>query len=82
MEKKRKIKIKHGLVLCENCDNPASWELSVKVGWIGCAPCITGKADSFDVSDLIHSEYKDEFLKELKVGQNNKIKENENRKRN
>ncbi len=41
------------LVLCDNCDNPASWSLSKAVGWVGCAPCILGEADSFDTDDLI-----------------------------
>ena len=43
----------HGLVLCENCDTPASLSLSQIVGWVGCSPCITGEADSFDDEDLI-----------------------------
>lgn len=42
-----------GLVLCENCDTPASLSLSQEIGWIGCSPCITGEADSFDDEDLV-----------------------------
>jgi hypothetical protein len=49
----KKLRIKSGLVLCENCDNPASRSLSKEVGWVGCAPCITGESDSFDPEDLI-----------------------------
>lgn len=43
-----------GLLLCGNgCGTPASASLSVAVGWIGCGPCITGEADSFDDEDLV-----------------------------
>ena len=41
------------IVYCSNCQTPASKSLSEAVGWIGCAPCITGEADSFDDDDLI-----------------------------
>jgi len=49
-------RVKDGLVLCDICDNPASRELSQKVGWTACAacaPCVWGEADSFDPKDLI-----------------------------
>jgi hypothetical protein len=49
--------VKNGLLLCTNyCNTPASASLSVAVGWIGCAPCITGEAGSFDEEDLILEE--------------------------
>jgi hypothetical protein len=46
----------NGLVLCDNCDTPASRSLSKACGWIGCGPCITGEAKSFDPKDLIAVE--------------------------
>jgi hypothetical protein len=46
----------NGLLLCTNCGAPASASLSVAVGWIGCAPCVTGRAASFDDEDLILEE--------------------------
>lgn len=46
-------KIKNGLVLCDNCDTPASKSLSRQLSWTGCAPCILGEARSFDPGDLI-----------------------------
>jgi hypothetical protein len=42
-----------GLVLCDNCDTPASESLSLELGWTACAPCVTGEAKSFDAGDLI-----------------------------
>jgi hypothetical protein len=48
----------NGLLLCTNCGTPASASLSVAVGWIGCAPCITGEARSFNDEDLILEEEK------------------------
>jgi len=42
-----------GLVLCDNCDTPASLSLSLEVGWTCCAPCCLGEADAFDPTDLI-----------------------------
>jgi hypothetical protein len=47
------VRIIDDLVTCENCDNPASKSLSKEVGWIGCAPCITGESKSFDSDDLV-----------------------------
>jgi hypothetical protein len=45
------------LLLCGNCGSmPASASMSIAVGWIGCAPCITGEADSFDDEDLVLEE--------------------------
>lgn len=44
----------NGLLLCGNrCGTLASASLSVAVGWIGCGPCITGEAASFDDGDLV-----------------------------
>jgi hypothetical protein len=43
----------YGLLRCSNCGTPASASLSVVVGWIGCAPCITGEASSYDDDDLV-----------------------------
>jgi hypothetical protein len=46
-----------GLLLCTNyCNTPASATMSIAVGWIGCAPCITGEAGSFDDGDLVLEE--------------------------
>jgi len=42
-----------GLLLCTNCGTPASASMSIAVGWIGCGPCVTGEADSFDDGDLV-----------------------------
>lgn len=55
---RRTGRIKDGLVLCENCDTPASKSLSLSLSWTGCAPCVWGEASSFDDSDLIHVEAK------------------------
>ena len=49
-------RFKDGLLICENCETPASASLSIAVGWIGCGPCITGEADSFDDGDLVLEE--------------------------
>jgi hypothetical protein len=46
-------RINGGLVLCGNCDNPASKSISLRLGWTCCAPCALGEADSFDSNDLI-----------------------------
>lgn len=59
------LKIKDDLILCVNCNTPASWKLSKEIGWVGCAPCITGEAKSFDAFDLIPKESKDKFIKEF-----------------
>ena len=55
-EARKKRRIKDGLVLCENCDNPASASLSQALSWTGCAPCVWGEADSFDDKDLIYAD--------------------------
>ncbi len=41
-------RIKDGLVLCDNCDTPASLSLALNMSWTPCAPCVFGEADSFD----------------------------------
>lgn len=46
-------RIANGLVLCDNCDTPASRSLSLAMSWVPCAPCCWGDADSFDAADLI-----------------------------
>jgi len=50
---RRQKRIRAGLVLCDNCDNPASKELSQALHWTACAPCVWGEADSLDPSDFI-----------------------------
>ncbi len=47
---------KAGVVLCDNCDNPASKSLSTALSWTCCAPCVTGESDSLDFDDLIAVE--------------------------
>jgi len=51
---RRMRRIDNNLVLCDNCDTPASKSLSLKLSWTCCAPCACGESDSFDSSDLIH----------------------------
>lgn len=48
--------VRDGLVLCDNCDTPASRELSLALSWTCCAPCATGEAGSFNAEDLIGVE--------------------------
>jgi hypothetical protein len=65
IKRARKIgRIRDGLVLCDNCDTPASASISQAVGWTSCAPCTFGEADSFDETDLIHDPL-DSFLGEI-----------------
>lgn len=52
-KRNKRVDAKTGLVLCDNCDTPASKSLSMGMSWTGCAPCFVGEADSFDASDLI-----------------------------
>jgi hypothetical protein len=56
--KREKPRFDGGFLLCGNCRSGAlaSASLSVAVGWIGCAPCVTGEADSFDDGDLVLKE--------------------------
>ena len=51
---KKAGRIKDGLVLCDNCDNPADRELSQKLSWTACAPFVFGEDDVFDYLCLIH----------------------------
>lgn len=54
IERARKLgRVNGGLVVCDNCDNPASKSLSLKLSWTCCAPCATGETDSFDPKDFI-----------------------------
>jgi hypothetical protein len=53
---KRTGRVQNNLVLCDNCDTPASEEYSKVCGWTGCAPCITGEADTLDPDDFITVE--------------------------
>lgn len=54
IKRARRMKnIRDGLVLCDNCDNPASRGLSTSLSWTACAPCVWGEADSLDSSDFI-----------------------------
>ena len=50
------------LVLCDNCDNPASESFSKEVGWFGCAACVTGESqaliDQIEEGDFILPEDK------------------------
>lgn len=54
--------IKDGLVICDNCDTPASRNLSIATYWTGCAPCMTGESDSFDATDLIYAGIADNSM--------------------
>lgn len=55
MEARRKGRIKDGFVLCDNCNTPADKQLSQKLDWTACAPCVFGEADSFDTEELIRA---------------------------
>ena len=46
-------RIKDGLVLCDNCGNPACLSLSITLSWTACSVCVWGEADSFDPEDVI-----------------------------
>lgn len=48
-------KVDRGLVLCDNCSNPASRAASLELGWTGCGPCVFGEADALEESDFIDS---------------------------
>lgn len=47
-------KVRDGVVICDNCETPASRSLSMDLGWTACAPCVWGEADSFDEEDTIN----------------------------
>jgi hypothetical protein len=49
----RTQRVSKGLVLCENCDTPASKKYSLALAWICCAPCATGEANTLDKADFI-----------------------------
>jgi len=46
-------RVKNDLVLCDDCDTPASKSLSTALSRGVCAPCALGEADSFNADDLI-----------------------------
>ena len=50
---RRMKRIRDGVVLCDNCGNPASLSLSLDLSWTCCAPCVWGEADSFDPEDVL-----------------------------
>jgi hypothetical protein len=41
------------VVLCDNCDTPASKAYSQALSWTCCAPCATGDSDALDPNDFI-----------------------------
>ena len=45
-----------GFVTCDNCGNPADGELSQKLSWGCCAPCVWGESDSLDPEQFISVE--------------------------
>jgi hypothetical protein len=47
-------RIRGGVVLCENCDNPALKSAAVVMPWVGCGACYFGEADAVDYSDVIY----------------------------
>jgi hypothetical protein len=49
----RILRVGNGLVLCENCDTPASRKYSLALSWICCAPCATGESDTVKPADFI-----------------------------
>ncbi len=53
---KRMGRVRDGLVLCDNCDNPASRKYSQALSWTGCGPCVTGEAAELDPADFIAVE--------------------------
>jgi hypothetical protein len=50
---RRHGRIRDGIVLCENCDNPALKSVALKMSWVGCGPCYFGEADMLDWDDVI-----------------------------
>jgi hypothetical protein len=53
---RRMKRIAGGLVLCDNCDSPASREYSLALTWTCCGPCATGEAATLDPEDFINAE--------------------------
>ena len=50
---RRHDRIREGLVLCENCDNPALKSASLKMSWVGCGACYFGETSAVDAADVI-----------------------------
>jgi len=50
---KRTGRVRDGLVLCENCDTPASTIYSTALSWTACGGCATGESAEVDPSDFI-----------------------------
>lgn len=53
---RRMKRIANSLVLCDNCDTPASLSYSVALSWTCCGPCATGEAAALDAEDFISVE--------------------------
>lgn len=49
-------RIADGLVLCDNCNNPADKDLSKSLSWTCCGPCATGESDTLDLDNTISVE--------------------------
>jgi hypothetical protein len=52
-------RIKGGVVLCENCDNPALKSAALKMSWVGCGACYFGETDAVDYEDVIRVRHLD-----------------------
>ena len=46
-------RVRDGMVLCENCDTPASKKYSTALSWNCCGGCATGEAAEIDPCDFI-----------------------------
>lgn len=51
---KKTGRLQNGVVLCDNCDTPASRSASLAMSWVGCAACMFGEADAIDPKDFIY----------------------------
>lgn len=47
-------RVKDGLVLCDNCDTPASRKYSLALTWTACAGCAMGESAEIKAEDFIH----------------------------
>jgi hypothetical protein len=55
IERARRMKrIRDGLVLCDNCDNPADGKISPSIGWTACGPCAWGESDALEPDNFIY----------------------------
>lgn len=50
---RRNDRIRDGIVLCENCDNPALKSAAIQMSWVGCGACYFGESDAIDYDDVI-----------------------------